>query len=59
VKCLVVQGLLEVGLDNGYVFSITDTGSKYNTINTIMFYSRKWAYRRIEVQYGRYYQDRD
>ena len=29
VKSLVVQGLLEVGLDNGYVFSITDTGSKY------------------------------
>ena len=29
VKSLVVQGLLNVGLDNGYVFSITDTGSKY------------------------------
>ncbi len=29
VKSLVVQGLLDVGLDNGYVFSITDTGSKY------------------------------
>ena len=29
MKSLVVQGLLEVGLDNGYVFSITDTGSKY------------------------------
>lgn len=29
VKSLVVQGLLHVGLDNGYVFSITDTGSKY------------------------------
>lgn len=29
VKSLVIQGLLEVGLDNGYVFSITETGSKY------------------------------
>lgn len=29
VKSLVVQGLLDVGLDKGYVFSITDTGSKY------------------------------
>lgn len=29
VKSLVVQGLLDVGLDNGYVFSITETGSKY------------------------------
>ncbi len=29
VKSLVVQGLLNVGLDNGYVFSITDIGSKY------------------------------
>lgn len=29
VKVLVVQGLLDVGLENGYVFSITDTGSKY------------------------------
>lgn len=29
VKSLVVQGLLEVGLENGYVFSINDTGSKY------------------------------
>ena len=29
VKSLVIQGLMEVGLDNGYVFSITETGSKY------------------------------
>lgn len=29
VKSLVVQGLLDVGLENGYVFSITDIGSKY------------------------------
>lgn len=29
VRSLVVQGLLNVGLDNGYVFSITDTGNKY------------------------------
>ena len=29
VKSLVVQGLLDVGLDNGYFFSITETGSKY------------------------------
>lgn len=29
VKSLVVQGLLDVGMENGYVFSITDTGSKY------------------------------
>lgn len=29
VKSLVVQGLLDVGLKNGYVFSITDIGSKY------------------------------
>lgn len=29
VKGLVVQGLLDVGLENGYVFSITDIGSKY------------------------------
>ena len=29
VKSLVVQCLLDVGLDKGYVFSITDTGSKY------------------------------
>lgn len=29
VKSLVVQGLLDVGLDNGYVFSITDTGNRY------------------------------
>ena len=29
VKGLVVQGLLEVGLDNGYIFSITDAGRKY------------------------------
>lgn len=29
VKSLVVQGLLDVGLDKGYVFSITDTGSRY------------------------------
>ena len=29
VESLVIQGLLEVGLDNGYVFSITETGSKY------------------------------
>ena len=29
VKSLVVQGLLDVGLDNGYVFSITEAGSKY------------------------------
>ena len=27
VKSLVVQGLLDVGLENGYVFSITDIGS--------------------------------
>ena len=29
VKSLVIQGLLEVGLANGHVFSITETGSKY------------------------------
>lgn len=29
VKELVLQGFLNVGLDNGYVFSITDTGNKY------------------------------
>lgn len=29
VKSLVVQDLLDVGLENGYVFSITDIGSKY------------------------------
>ena len=29
VKSLVIQGLLDVGMENGYVFSITDTGSKY------------------------------
>ena len=29
VKGLVVQGLLNVEMDNGYVFSITDAGSKY------------------------------
>lgn len=29
VKSLVVQGLLDVGLENGYVFSITGIGSKY------------------------------
>lgn len=29
VKSLVVQGLLDVRLDNGYVFSITDAGNKY------------------------------
>lgn len=29
VKSLVVQGILDVGLENGYVFSITDIGSKY------------------------------
>ena len=29
VKGLVVQGLLNVEMDNGYAFSITDAGSKY------------------------------
>ena len=29
VKSLVVQGLLNVEMDNGYAFSITDAGSKY------------------------------
>ena len=29
IKKLVVQGLLDVGLDNGYVFSITDVGNKF------------------------------
>ncbi len=29
VKGLVVQGLLDVGMDNGYVFSITEAGAKY------------------------------
>ena len=29
VKGLVVQGLLNVEMDNGYAFSITDEGSKY------------------------------
>lgn len=29
VKVLVVRGLLDVGLDNGYVFSITNTGGKF------------------------------
>ncbi len=29
VKSLVLQGLLDVRLNKGYVFSITDTGSKY------------------------------
>ncbi len=29
VKSLVLQGLLDVGLDKGYVFSVTDAGSKY------------------------------
>ena len=29
VKSLVVQGLLDVGLNNGYKFSITDAGVKY------------------------------
>jgi hypothetical protein len=29
VKSLVIQGLLDVGMDGGYVFCITDAGSKY------------------------------
>lgn len=29
VKGLVIQGLLNVEMDNGYAFSITDAGSKY------------------------------
>jgi len=29
VKSLVVQGFLDVGFDNGYVFTITDSGSKF------------------------------
>ena len=29
IKKLVVQGLLDVGLDNGYVFSVTDVGNKF------------------------------
>ncbi len=29
VKSLVVQGLLDVELENGYIFSISDAGSKY------------------------------
>lgn len=29
VKGLVIQGLLDVGMDGGYVFCITDAGNKY------------------------------